>query len=198
MVVKGQDWNVDFTRGILSFGRDEYPVQLIGTESSVSNTWLWGWENVNGFDEKIIKFPNIVKNIGTDWGLEALTVSEFDINDIYNGHNIAIISTFLSRNKFCYYRGPHSNGAVLMAFNNVPKEVFAPVDLHKFSQTILAIIQQYNVNHEILVESYLMWNGTKYEWESDKIIAHFKEDLCIEFEKIENSLRIKTMTSVLK
>ena len=53
-VVKNRDWNVNFNRGIISFGNDEYPLQFLGSEANSSNTWLWAWENINGFDENII------------------------------------------------------------------------------------------------------------------------------------------------
>ena len=57
-VVKGQGWNVDFSAGTLSFGRDSYPLQFIGSEANSDNTWLWGWKNVNGFDERLLRLTN--------------------------------------------------------------------------------------------------------------------------------------------
>ncbi len=195
-VVKDRNWSVNFNEGLLSFGSDSYPVQLIGTESSIKDTWLWGWENINGFDEKIIGFSNVIKNIGEEWNFEAFTKSEFDITDTFNGHNIAMVATFVTRNKYCYYRGPHSNGAVLLAFSGAPKEVFKPIESIEFTQIILDIIQKYNVNHKILVESFLMWNGTSYEWVDNNIIAHFNQDLCIMFEHVNDILRIKEIKSL--
>lgn len=41
LVVKNRDWSVDFQSGTLSFGRDSYPVQFIGSESTASDTWKW-------------------------------------------------------------------------------------------------------------------------------------------------------------
>ena len=54
-VVKGQDWNVDFSEGSIRFGKQPYPIQFIGSESTASNTWLWGWENINGFSDEILR-----------------------------------------------------------------------------------------------------------------------------------------------
>ena len=31
-VVKGQDWNVDFSEGVILFGNQKYPLQFIGSE----------------------------------------------------------------------------------------------------------------------------------------------------------------------
>ena len=76
-VVKGQDWNVDFSEGVILFGNQKYPLQFIGSEATSSNTWLWGWENINGFSEKIIQVATHAKVVGERWNLEPLTTAEF-------------------------------------------------------------------------------------------------------------------------
>ena len=63
-VVKNRDWNVDFDKGIIAFGNDEYPLQFLGSEANSSNTWLWAWENINGFDDKIISLAREIKAKG--------------------------------------------------------------------------------------------------------------------------------------
>ncbi len=197
IVVKGRNWNADFAKGTLSFGSDVYPMQLIGSESNQSNTWLWGWENINGFDEKIIKFANETKEKTKDWNLQAFTLPQFDLSEVYNGHNMSIIACGISENNYCYYKGPHSGGAVFMAFSGVPDEVFASVDIQKFSSTVLKCIQSHAVDHKIFVESFLIWNKTEYEWVGDRIIAHFNEDLQIEFESVGDIYRVKSLNAVL-
>lgn len=42
-----------------------------------------------------------------------------------------------------------------------------------------------------------MWNNTKYEWNDQTLIAHFQQDLKIEFEQIDDILRICSMNTVL-
>ena len=64
LVVKGQDWNVDFAEGTIRFGNRAYPIQFLGSESTADNTWLWGWENINGFSEEIIQFAQKTKEKG--------------------------------------------------------------------------------------------------------------------------------------
>ncbi len=77
-----------------------------------------------------------------------------------------------------------------MAFNIVPDSVFAPVGVQKFSSIVMQCIQQFPVEHMVFVESYLMWNGTKYEWNGKRLIAHFEGDLHIDFEKVDDIRRI--------
>ena len=191
-VVKNRDWNVDFDRGIISFGNDEYPLQFLGSEANSSNTWLWAWENINGFDDKIISLAREIKAKGEKLNLEALTTAEIDISDELNGHTLSIVACGLADKNYCYYYGPHSGGAILVAFDGVDEKVFTPVDAKDFADITIKCIQQFSLNHKIFVESFLEWNKTKYKWKENIIIADFGKDgeLKIEFEKIENSFRI--------
>ncbi len=195
-VVKGQDWNVDLSEGVILFGSQKYPLQFIGSESTLSNTWLWGWENVNGFSEKIIQIAMNTKEVGERWKLDPLTTAEFTLDDAFNGHNLSIVTCGLA-DKCCYYRGPHSGGAIFVAFSGVPNNVFSPIDAHKFISITAQCIQQFHVDQKIFVEGFLLWNNTKYEWNDQTLIAHFQQDLKIEFEQIDDILRICSMNTVL-
>ena len=191
-VVKNRDWNVNFDRGIISFGNDEYPLQFLGSEANSSNTWLWAWENINGFDENIISLAREIKAKGEKLNLEALTTAEIEITDELNGHILSIVACGLANKKYCYYRGPHSGGAIFVAFDGVDERVFAPINAKDFADIVVNSIQQFPLNHKLFVESFLEWNKTKYKWQGNLIIADFKKDgeLKIEFEKIENGFRI--------
>ena len=195
-VVKNRDWNVDFDRGIISFGNDEYPLQFLGSEATSSNTWLWAWENINGFDDKIISLAREIKAKGEKLNLEALTTAEIDISDELNGHTLSIVACGLADKNYCYYRGPHSGGAILVAFDGVDEKVFSSVSAKDFVDITIKCIQQFSLNHKIFVESFLEWNKTKYKLQGDIIIADFEKDgkLMIELEKIENSFRIKNIS----
>ncbi len=192
IVVRGRNWNMDFAKGVICFGDDEYPLQFIGSEANSNNTWLWGWENINGFSGEIIGMANYTREMGEKWGLEPLTTAEFGLDDTFNGHTLSIVTCGLS-NRCCYYRGPHSGGAVLVAFFGVPAEVFAPIDISKFTSLTMQCIQQFHIDHKIFIESLLLWNGTKYEWDKNKIIGHFQQDLYIEFEQGDEFHRISSM-----
>ena len=191
-VVKNRDWNVDFDKGIIAFGNDEYPLQFLGSEATSSNTWLWAWENINGFDENIISLAREIKAKGEKLNLEALTTAEIEITDELNGHILSIVACGLADKKYCYYRGPHSGGAIFVAFDGVDERVFAPINAKDFADIVVNSIQQFPLNHKLFVESFLEWNKTKYKWQGNLIIADFKKDgeLKIEFEKIENGFRI--------
>ena len=195
-VVKNRDWNIDFDRGIISFGEDEYPLQFLGSEATSSNTWLWAWENISEFDDKIISLAREIKAKGEKLNLEALTTAEINISDELNGHTLSIVACGLADKNYCYYRDPYSDGAIFIAFNGVDEKVFSSVSTKEFVDITVKCIQQFSLNHKIFVESFLEWNKTKYKLQGDTIIADFEKDgkLMIELEKIENSFRIKNIS----
>ena len=192
LVVKNRDWNVDFDKGIIAFGNDEYPLQFLGSEANSSNTWLWAWENINGFDDKIISLAREIKAKGEKLNLEALTTAEIDISDELNGHTLSIVACGLTDKNYCYYYGPHSGGAILVAFDGVDEKVFTPVDAKDFADIVVRCIQQFPLNHKLFVESFLEWNKTKYKWKENTLIANFEnsQKLEIDFEEKSELARI--------
>ena len=196
LVVKNKNWNIDFNKGIIAFGDDEYPLQSLGSEANSSNTWLWSWKNINGFDDKIISLARSIKEKGEKINLEPLTTAEIDISDELNGHTLSIVACGLADKNYCYYRGSHSGGAIFVAFNGVDEKVFSSVNTRKFIDIKMRSIQQFSLNHKLFIESFLDWNKNKYKWQGNIIIADFGKDgeLRIEFEKIKDNFRIKNIS----
>ena len=191
-VVKNRDWNVDFDRGIISFGKDEYPLQFLGSEATSSNTWLWAWENISEFDDKIISLAREIKAKGEKLNLEALTTAEINISDELNGHTLSIVACGLADKNYCYYRDPYSDGAIFVAFDGVDEKVFKPIDAKDFADIVVNSIQQFPLNHKLFVESFLSWNKNKYEWKKNTLIADFgnSQKLEIDFEEKSELARI--------
>ena len=55
--IGNNNWNVDMTQGTISFGEDlTFPVQVLGTISHSSQTWLWAWANPkSGVSENVTR-----------------------------------------------------------------------------------------------------------------------------------------------
>ncbi len=192
-IVKGRGWHVDFAERSLYFGEDEYKIQFIGSESSSSNTWMWGWENINNLSEDTLILANEMQKKGTEWKLEPLTTAKFELSELINGHTLSIVACGLSEENYFYYRGPHSGGAVYMAVEYAEKEVMNKIGITLFGQITLQCVKQYPVDHKIFVESLLQWNQTPYEWDGDILIARFPQKLYITFEQSGDNYRIISM-----
>lgn len=193
IVVKNSKWNIDFPKGVITFGKTDYPIQFIGSESEISKTWLWGWKNINRFDNKIISFANQIKKKGEEWKLAPFTIPEFDLNQTFNGHSLSIVSCAVSEEKTCYYRCVHNKGAIFVAFSGITEKVFEPVGIEKFASVSAQCIQQFYINHRIFIKSFLNWNKTPFDETENIITAHFPQDLFIEFQQTENGEHISAI-----
>lgn len=198
LVVKNSNWNLDFDKGLIYFGEDNYPIQFIGSESNVSDSWMWAWNNINGFNEDLLIEAKAMKNFGMENDLEALTLEKCELSDLFNGHNFAIVASAMSQDNVCYYRGPHAHGAVFVAFSNVDSRVFDPIDHIAFSKYTMDAIQNFDIDHMIFVASFLNQNGCKSYIKPLEITGEFsnKAKLNFEFEKIDSITRLKNIKSI--
>ena len=107
-----------------------------------------------------------------------------------------MISCGISEKNYGYYPCKHSGGIAFVALYDLPEKFFAPVDTKLFIKTIMSAISQYELDHKILVEGFLAWNGTDYHWENNNIYAKFADDdgqLLIRFEDIGDKKRIESI-----
>ncbi|MCL2354185.1 MAG: hypothetical protein FWC69_06115, partial [Defluviitaleaceae bacterium] len=103
-------WSLDFDKGIFSLGDDEFPFQFIGSESNSSNTWLWGWENVNGFPDDLLDAANQTRKFGEECGLMPLMTAELELTSEIYGHTLSIIAASIFGGKACYYYAGSEDG----------------------------------------------------------------------------------------
>ena len=117
LLVEGSNWQVDFDSGKIYFDGREFDMQFIGSESFSSNTWLWGYENINGFDERLLELANKAREFGEKFGLSAFGMPQFELDENFNGHTISMIlcTAFDEQN---YYRIEYEGGAAYVAFRS--------------------------------------------------------------------------------
>ena len=190
------DWYVDFEKGTLTLGKYEFRVQFLGSESYVSNSWLWGWENVNNFPNDLLGQVHIARVYGQTWGLEPMMHAQCELNDTFNGHNFSMVVCGALAEGRCYYRCPTAGGqgAAFVALTDVPGELFAPVDGITFLNSVSQCIQHFYLDHKIFAESFLRWNRTPFSWSGDLLTARFDSDVAVEFEQAGENYRIKNLS----
>ena len=194
-IISGEKWSADLANGTITFGGRSFPLQIIGSEGSATNSWQWAYRNINNFDTRLLKLAGKVKEIGNDWNLSPLYVSDFELDEVFNGENLSIVACGAFKSKYCYYRATTQKGAVYLAFTNVPKEIFSSVEIGEFAEITAKCLENYHVDHKVFVESFLLWNKTPYEVHKDGIVAHFDVDLYITFESVEGIWRVSELTT---
>lgn len=85
-VVRIGAWRVDPAAATFVFtGGDgeEHRVgaHLIGTSSPEDGTWLWGWQNVNGFPHAFVRQSERVRGLGERYGIAELATATLPLTD---------------------------------------------------------------------------------------------------------------------
>jgi len=198
LVIRHRNWFVDFTKGTLAFGDDEYPVQFLGSEAYEQNTWLWGWENINHFPDNVVSLAQWMRQTGTEWKLAPLTDVSFGLTEVFNGNNLSIVACSIWEQNACFYAGWNPNGGRLfLIFSGLPDEVFAPVGALDFITITMRAMNEFSVDHTIFMKSFLYQNGTPYDEEGDTIVAHFDQDVRVTFEQSGDFRRISNLQAAM-
>jgi hypothetical protein len=113
---------LDTGSATISFGKDiSFPVQFLGTESEVTNTWLWADANTrSSFPAESLELCRKVRALGRSLGIEEFSIDHFPFVEEVGkptGHTLAMVAVSLG-SASAYYRGPHTAGAVFVAMND--------------------------------------------------------------------------------
>jgi hypothetical protein len=100
------------------FGENiSFPIQVLGSFSRSSETWLWIWENkAGGYSESIMKQALLLKKYGEENQIDLLSVGKFDAtND--DLHLIGMIASkmFDSRG---YYLADYGQGIMVVTIKS--------------------------------------------------------------------------------
>ncbi len=96
-----RSWAVDLETGSVTFGDDlTYPVQLLGTESHLNDTWLWAWANPSELPTPLLEAAQQLREYGQQQKISELTTNTFKL-EVADGHRLAMLATGLVR-KTCY------------------------------------------------------------------------------------------------
>jgi phenylalanyl-tRNA synthetase, alpha subunit len=161
-IVGNLDWNVDFDRCEIAFGDQIYKIQFIGSESNVSDTWLWGFANQSGLSPEATAFSHEILRAGREWGLQAFSKPGFELDEMLNGHNLSIAACGAVGENLCYYGCRHDKGCAFVAITDAPDLLFEPLSAHEFVKISSGCIQNHDVDHKIFIKSFLEFNGVKF------------------------------------
>lgn len=168
LVIGDNGWNVDLRSGEIKFGDREFRCGILGTESYVSNTWLWGWAHTeSGLPENAAAPSRRAKRALS--GCPEFTEGKFGLDELHTGHNLAMVAMGAAENNVCYYRCPYSDGALFVQIEGLPDEVFAPLDLVALARQFVEILSAFYCDHRLLAAGLLHQNGYRFSEETSPI-----------------------------
>jgi len=183
-VIGTSNWNVDIQKGEISFGPDlVFPIQVLGTFSHSSETWLWAWANTqSGLPDSISQQALTLKKYGEENGLDILKNREFDAttDDL---HLLGITASgMLDAN--AYYIADYGQGAMLVTIKADGLDKLRKDDHYRIATVFPQLISQFEMNHKSALQNYLVSKGYEVAEDGmtlrgtkngDTIIAEFDE-----------------------
>ncbi|MGB0386804.1 MAG: DUF6882 domain-containing protein [Ardenticatenaceae bacterium] len=148
-------WQLNLRAGTVDFGKGRiYPIQLIGSESDVYGTWLWGWANQQSkLPPRILKSVKLVRKYGRRNKISELTEPVHQLS-LVDGHTLAMISVGIVGN-CCYYRGPREGGATFFLVMDLPERIFEPDTPQRLLTVMNQVLAQLTVHHRTMIENFL-------------------------------------------
>ncbi len=170
-IIGDNNWNVDMTAGEISFGEGlVYPMQVLGTFSHSSETWLWAWANTkSGMPAAIMQQALQLKAYGVENGIELLSIDSFDFAK-HDLHVIGIIASGMF-NASGYYIADYGQGTMVVTIksdhiDNKKKDNHISI-LTVFPQ----LISQFEMNHKNALLNYFRAKGYAVVIDGNKLIG---------------------------
>lgn len=164
-------WSVDMAKGEISFGENlTFPIQVLGTFSHSSESWLWAWANTkSGLSEKVIQQSLQLKKYGEENGIDLLQNSEFDgnSNDL---HLIGLIASGMFDSS-AYYIADYGQGAMVVTIKDAKVDNTRKDNHNRILTVIPQLISQFEMNHQNAFINYLTSKGYAISQEPNKIIG---------------------------
>lgn len=191
------NWNINLDTGLVDFDYGRvYPIQIIGTVSEISGTWLWGWANeASGIPTQLLTCVEQLRTLGTQARIQELIQPQLDLHQV-DGHALTMVPCGVCQAD-AYYRGPYEGGAVFFVIQQSPLQTREPASPIELVNLMSSIISQFSVDHKVMVRSLLQQQGYDLTEGADKIIASSADskEIVINF---DNAGRISEMQTTAK
>jgi hypothetical protein len=197
------DWDFDMDEGRLTFSNSETkevlarcPVQILGTESQASQTWLWAWANeASNIPDRLLAGSRMVKSEAERAEVLEYHRPQLPISYERQASELSIVSTG-HLGLYTYYAAGYDGGAMYCAIERCPEaENTAPLDGLMVNRVIFTAISALDMNHREAVHAYLgqpvAHEGEDLIWDagSDQVKVRFDDQGRVT--KLEQVLRAK-------
>jgi hypothetical protein len=188
--------NMDAERIIFN-GNQAYPIQLLGSESSLDNTWLWIWANaaaLEQFPPSLFRDASQIRRLGEAEGITELTTDTTPMSAVSNGSVYSALAVGVS-GAACYYRCPYENGALFCLIYDVPLTV-KPLPLERTATVIMQILQ-YGLPHKAVITPFLEQQGYGITIQDNRWIAEdsAKRQIQLTFDDLDRMSGLTTSIS---
>lgn len=165
------DWNFNIAKGEISFGSNIiFPMQILGTISHSSQTWLWAWANPKArYPESVTQQALNLKKYGEDNGIDLLRIDTFDFSK-EELHLMGLVAAGIF-NSTAYYIADYGQGAMVMTIKSDKVDKLRKENHHRILTVFPQLISQFDMNHKRAFTHYLTAKGYDILEENNNVIG---------------------------
>lgn len=190
-IIGNNDWQIDMNTGFISFGNKlSYPMQILGTYSFESGTWLWAWANeASNIPDNLLVEAKELKELGEKYNIEFLTMPEYKMESV-DVHALGLIAS----GKFCssaYYAGNYGSGILLVTLNSTDVDNVQYNEQGRILRAFPQLISTFSLNHKRTLKNYLSAKGYNINEENNSVSAEKGQNiLTAEFDDKDRMTKI--------
>lgn len=170
-VIGDNAWNADLNVGTISFGPElDFPIQILGTFSHSSETWLWAWANAQSdLPAGLLSQAEQLRAYGEQHGIELFTASEFDATD-RDLHTIGIIAAGMF-GASAYYLANYGQGTMVVTLKSARLDQMPRNDFARIPSAFPQVISAFELHHRPAFIHYLTQKGYSVTETADTVSA---------------------------
>ncbi|MDZ4763170.1 MAG: hypothetical protein SGI73_01365 [Chloroflexota bacterium] len=173
-------WDSDLANGLLTFGKYTFRVQVLGSESDLSTTWLWGWANTtSNLPPSSFMAAHQLRTYGEQHKVAELMTAYHERSNTVNGHMLSMIAVMICGGN-AYYRAPYDGGAVFLLLRDpaFPPQDYDPVKriTTYFPQVVSAAGLR---DHRLALYSYMDYYQAQITTTTTELIGRFNDGRAI-------------------
>ncbi|MBW7982419.1 DUF6882 domain-containing protein [Enterobacillus tribolii] len=168
-IIDGLSWEADMKSGRIGFaGKVAFPMQILGTLSRSSETWLWSWANtLSDIAPRQLAQALRMRRYGEENGITLLSQAELPIKE----EELDIIGLIAAGmfNTSGYYLADFERGIMCVTLKSADIDDSYTNAHHAVLTIFPRFISLYDVDHRNALCSYLQLKGYEVSQEADKV-----------------------------
>jgi hypothetical protein len=186
-VIGTRNFAFDADNGTLSFGDGlRFPMQLLGTVSRQSNTWLWAWASPQPLSPALLQAAHQLRTLGEHLEIDELAEEGFDLvtpataelevpdpdfaPEPLDGHYMAMVAAGMCQAS-AYYGADYGRGIAYVLLPNVPAvDAQLSDEPTKLAAVFAQLLQlPYFFDHRVALVAYLQQKGYTLEQDDAQV-----------------------------
>jgi hypothetical protein len=170
-------WSFALDEGVLAFTQPhqellQLNVQVLGTESAETHTWLWAWANTeSGIPLRLLKSAQDLRAFGDREGVPELHTPQLPLSSEVNGGRLAAIACGVAR-AACFFRVAYPGGLLFMLIKDAKYKRSVMHPLRRIAQVFPRFVAHNEVSDQrAAFIHYLNFYRLKVEEEPKRVTA---------------------------